>query len=303
MAKIFISYRRDESTGYAGRIHERLSHIYGTHSVFMDVDDVGPGTDFVSVIEDQIASCDILLVLIGPRWLTLQDANSRRRIDDPNDFVRIEISKGLARKIRIIPLLLNHASMPSEKSLPNDLKELSRHQAMELSEERWEYDFGKLAETLDSGPGKRKPRRNILAALCGIVLVALLAALWLFKQSPIVTGRWTADVKYDFSDPQREVFVFEQTDGSIRGSASFLGVDRAIVEGKIDGDMLSFVTQTFEMAGNETRETTHRYDGKVSGQEIRFVMQILGGFSDHPVVSFTARRADGAAEGKPARGY
>jgi hypothetical protein len=164
---MFISYRRDESTGYAGRLHERLAKLYGTDSVFMDVDDIGPGADFVRFIEDRIASCDVLLVLIGNQWLTLKNSNGQRRIDDPADFVRIEVSRALARNVRTIPLLLNNARMPEEKDLPADLKALCRRQAMELSEERWEYDFGKLAEVLQGGPRKRASRRRMIAAAGG----------------------------------------------------------------------------------------------------------------------------------------
>jgi len=88
MPRIFISYRRDESTGYAGRIHERLAALYGADSVFMHVDNIQPGTDFVAAIDRHISTCDALVVLIGNRWLSAQDSTGRRRIDDPEDFVR-----------------------------------------------------------------------------------------------------------------------------------------------------------------------------------------------------------------------
>jgi hypothetical protein len=290
--KIFISYRRDESTGYAGRIHEGLARVYGTDSVFMDMDDIDPGADFVRAIEDQISACDVLLVLIGNQWLTVQNAG-KRRIDDPNDFVHVEISRALARDIRIIPVLLNNARMPAERDLPDAIKNLCRHQAIPLSEERWDYDFGKLVEALSARSGIWGSRRKIIALLAGGAAFAVIPAGWWATRSepPVVSGRWTAEVKYDFGVSRVEVFSFQQTAERIRGTASFLGVDRAIVDGQIEDDMLQFVTRTAEVAGDENRETTHEYNGKIDGDSIEFVMQTIGGFSDHPPVAFTARRA------------
>jgi len=293
MPRIFITYRRDESTGYAGRIHERLANLYGTASVFMDVDDIDPGTDFVDAIENRISSCEVLLVLVGKRWLTMQDSNGRRRIDDPNDLVRIEVANSLAANKRIIPVLLDGASMPAEKNLPDSLKALSEHQAIELSEKRWEYDFGKLVEAIVGGRRPQSRRRNLLFAIGGLALLVLLAALWWFtKPEVVIAGRWTAELRYEFGEPPREVFVFEAAGDNIRGTASFLEVDRTIVEGKLDGDMLSFITRTLEVAGDENREATHYYDGRVSGDKMRLVMRTVGGFSNHLPISFTARRAE-----------
>src|SRR5262245_56570278 len=133
MPKIFISYRRDEAEGYAGRIHERLASIFGTHSVFMDVDDLKPGSEFPLAIENAIATSDVLLVLIGKQWLQFRDPAGNRRLDDPEDFVRREIVTALNRKVRVIPVLLNGARLPSEQDLPADLKRLVDPQAIDLS--------------------------------------------------------------------------------------------------------------------------------------------------------------------------
>src|SRR5262245_28159099 len=139
MPKIFISYRRDDSQGYAGHIHERLSNVFGTDAVFMDVEDIAPGADFVRRIEESAGSCDAMLVLIGKRWLEAKDDAGRRRIDDPQDFVRAEIAGALGRNVRIIPVLLNNTSMPSERDLPVPLRRLAHFQATEVSDERWDY--------------------------------------------------------------------------------------------------------------------------------------------------------------------
>jgi hypothetical protein len=91
MPTIFINYRRDDSAGHAGRLHDRFVSVLGGRSVFMDLDDIQPGANFVNAIEEQVGACDVMLVLIGKRWLA-RDAAGRRRIDDPDDFVRIEIA-------------------------------------------------------------------------------------------------------------------------------------------------------------------------------------------------------------------
>jgi len=290
MPNIFISYRRDESLGYAGRIYERLADLYGADSVFRDVDDIGPGADFAHVIDRHIAACDVLLVLISKQWLTLADSSGLRRVDNPDDFVRIEITKALKRKVRIIPLLLNNASMPAERDLPDEMKGFVRHQAMELTEQRWEYDFRKLTESIAGASAPRRLRRNIVAAI--VVLAAALAGAiaWLKEPAAIVTGRWTATVQYEFGGRYMESFDLEQHGANIRGAASFLGVERAITEGTINGDSVSFVTHSSEMSGDEHREITHRYNGKLSHGEIRFMMQTTGATSSYTSTAFIARR-------------
>ena len=90
---IFISYRRDDSAGYAGRLYDRLSAHFGADRVFMDVEGIEPGTDFVDAIERAVASCRVLIVLIGDEWLNAKDTSGRRRLDDPHDFIRLETSK------------------------------------------------------------------------------------------------------------------------------------------------------------------------------------------------------------------
>lgn len=290
MPKIFISYRRDESTGYAGRLHERLAARYGTGSVFMDMDDIGPGADFAQVIEQTVAACDVFIVLIGSQWLTLKDAAGRRRIDDHADFVRLEISKALHRNVRTIPVLLNNAKMPAPSDLPADIRGLARLQALPLSEERFDYDVGRLADAVGGKSRRRFTRRAFAGAALGLVPVAAIALLWRRPESVDITGEWSAEVPYEFSAPRREVFALERDRDEVRGTASFLGVARGIVEGKIEGDRISFVTRTSEIAGDESRDTRHQYSGTISDDGIHFIMQTSGGFSDHPPLRFTARR-------------
>src|SRR5437016_4343933 len=137
---IFVSYRRDDSAGYAGRLFDRLSaYFVGGDQIFMDVDHIEPGEDFARVIEEAVGSCEILIALMGRSWLTSRDETGRR-LDNPNDFVRLEIAAALARGVRVIPVLVQGAQMPRPQDLPEDLLPLSRRNALELSDARWKYD-------------------------------------------------------------------------------------------------------------------------------------------------------------------
>ena len=149
MSGIFISYRREDGAGYAGRIFDRLTSKFGVDQVFMDVSDIEPGVDFVEAIEAAIGSCDALLVVIGTQWLDCRDAEGNRRLDDANDPVRLEIAQALAHSVRVIPLLIRGARMPAMRDLPSDLGRFSSRQALELSDSRWDYDTGRLVEALE----------------------------------------------------------------------------------------------------------------------------------------------------------
>src|SRR5262245_40887774 len=105
MPNIFISYRREDSSGYAGRLHEQLSAAFGANHIFMDIQDIKPGVDFEDALNRAVGACDILIVLMGKQWLTITDATGRRRIDNPQDFVRLEIATALKRNVRVIPAL------------------------------------------------------------------------------------------------------------------------------------------------------------------------------------------------------
>jgi hypothetical protein len=144
---VFINYRREDSSGHAGRLFDALSgHFAGR--LFMDVDTLEPGVDFVEAIEQAVGSCEVLIVIIGREWLTIKDAAGQRRLDDPADFVRLEVESALARNVRVIPVLVQDVKMPCAKDLPPSLARLARHNAIELSDERWNYDEERLARTI-----------------------------------------------------------------------------------------------------------------------------------------------------------
>jgi TIR domain len=146
--RIFISYRREETAYPAGWLYDRLADRFGAGQVFKDVDSIQLGDDFVEVITEAVGSCDVLLALIGDEWLRITDEHGRRRLDDPDDFVRLEIEAALTRKVRVIPILVDGARMPRAEELPDSLARLVRRQSLELSPSRFEFDTSRLLKVL-----------------------------------------------------------------------------------------------------------------------------------------------------------
>jgi hypothetical protein len=143
MSTIFISYRREDSGGYTGRLHDRLVQEWGKDRVFIDIDNIEPGEDFVEVIERVLTECGVMVVVVGPRWLTATDAKGRRRIDSASDYHRMEIEAALKRSVRIIPVLMGGAEMPEQEELPDALKAFARRNAIEISDKRFWVRYGK----------------------------------------------------------------------------------------------------------------------------------------------------------------
>ena len=146
---VFISYRRDESAGYAGRIADTLVEHFGKDKVFRDIDSLEPGLDFAEAIKRAIESSEVLIAVIGKNWLTAPDAASQNRLENPDDYVRTEIATALKRNIRVIPLLVQGAAMPSARDLPDDLAPLSRRNAFEIHDSSWRDDIQRLVTTLE----------------------------------------------------------------------------------------------------------------------------------------------------------
>jgi hypothetical protein len=149
MTRIFISYRREDSAASAGRLYDRLWVHFGRDNICMDIDKIEPGVDFTEAIERTVASCDVLIALIGRQWLTSTAAAGQRRLDDPEDFVRRQIATALRRDIRVIPALVQGTSMPRAASLPDDLQPLTRRNAVELSDTHFHCDVDQLIVVLD----------------------------------------------------------------------------------------------------------------------------------------------------------
>lgn len=148
---MFISYRRDDSSGFAGRLHHSLIEHFGPGTVFRDVDSIDPGRDFVRAIQDSLLACGALVVVIGREWLDARGRDGSRRLDDPRDLVRIEVATALEQGMLVMPVLVEGAPMPSAERLPPDLAELPRRNAIELSDSRWNFDVGRLVAALEKG--------------------------------------------------------------------------------------------------------------------------------------------------------
>ena len=148
LGRIFISYRREDTDFAAAWLFDRLVAHFGEGQIFKDIDTIQPGGDFAEVIRSAVASCDMMLVLIRDRWLTATGNDGRRRLDHPEDFVRLEIKAALARSIRVIPVLVG-GPMPRATDLPGDLAGLAKRQAHDLSPVRLGTDTGKLLRALE----------------------------------------------------------------------------------------------------------------------------------------------------------
>lgn len=175
---IFISYRRDDTAGYTRAICDHLEERFSKDRIFMDVDSIDPGLPFDEVISAAVGRCDVLLAMIGRRWLDPRDGVPR--IDDPKDFVRIEITAALARNIRVIPVLLDGATMPAATALPEPVRPLTFRNAIEVSSDsRFASDVARLADVIGKAMGETgRPgsRRRMLAWLGGTAIAVVLAS-------------------------------------------------------------------------------------------------------------------------------
>ena len=147
--RIFISYRRQDSAYPAGWLYDRLADRFGPDQVFKDVDSIELGDDFVETITNAVGSCDILLALIGQEWLDITSSDGSRRLDDPDDFVRLEIEAALERKVLLIPILVEGATMPRGDQLPPSIAPMVRRQALELSPTRFRADTERLLDVME----------------------------------------------------------------------------------------------------------------------------------------------------------
>ena len=170
--KIFINYRRDDSIGTAGRLHDRLAQAFGRDNLFMDVDHIPAGVDFVAHLNSQVAECGVVLVVIGPNWLRVKDKAGQRRLHQPDDFVAIEIAAALGRDIRVIPILVDGARMPKADKLPDAIKPLVRRNAVEIRNAQFGRDAEALIERLREALGQETLAAKAREALGQETLVA-----------------------------------------------------------------------------------------------------------------------------------
>jgi formylglycine-generating enzyme required for sulfatase activity len=156
MSGIFISYRREDCAGHAGRLYDRLEREFVGVKVFIDVERIASGEDFARTIEGMLQDCEVCLVMIGKRWLTAADRYGQRRLDKADDWVRSEISAALTRSIRVIPLLVDDASLPDAEALPGELVRLTSLQAHPIAHLTFHQDVDRLIETIHEAMGARR---------------------------------------------------------------------------------------------------------------------------------------------------
>lgn len=149
MSGIFVSYRRETSSGWTGRISDRLVHHFGEDQVFLDVDDIPAAVDFSEFIAERLRTVDVQVVVIDPDWATIADAEGSPRIQDPDDLLRREISIALFLGVKVIPVLVDGATMPTADRLPNDLSKLAELNALVLSATRFDADIDRLVKTVE----------------------------------------------------------------------------------------------------------------------------------------------------------
>jgi len=158
--RVFLSYRRSDAGGYAGRLTDVLLQRLGARSVFHDVTAISPGDDYTMAIDHALADCDAALVVIGPGWLTAASPQGTRRLFQPDDYVRLELARILSRGIRAIPVLVGGARLPKAAELPDDLQGLAQRQALVLHDESWRDDVDGLIRSLRGEPSAPVNRRR-----------------------------------------------------------------------------------------------------------------------------------------------
>jgi hypothetical protein len=160
LGRVFVSYRRQDSRDLAGRLADRLESRFGTAHVFMDVATIAPGEDFLKVITEAVEKCDVVLAVIGPRWLSITGEGGLRRLDDPHDVVRLEIATALNRDIRVIPILAEDAEMPRYHDLPEDLARLAERHALRLRHESFSSNSSRLLAEIEPLLGPSAPQKH-----------------------------------------------------------------------------------------------------------------------------------------------
>jgi hypothetical protein len=171
MGGIFICYRRRDAA-WAGRLSDSLKSDFGRLNIFRDIEDIPPGVEFDKHITEAVSGCDVLVAIIGPDWLSATDKFGKRKLDNPNDLVRLEIAAALKRNVRLIPILVSGGTMPEPEELPADLQQFARRQAYELTDARWTEDCRRLFGVLKPLVSQESKLRRYCAAAFGVLAVA-----------------------------------------------------------------------------------------------------------------------------------
>ena len=315
MPDIFISYRREDTSGYAGRIYDQISAHFGRDHVFMDVAAIEPGVDFVDTIDKKVGTCDALIALIGKNWLTIKDEQNQVRLGRPGDFVSVEIAAALNRNVEVIPVLVGGAKMPVQRELPESVQLLSRRQALEISDVHFTRDVGDLIEALKNPAGARgahsykwsKPA--VAASIFAGCALAAGFGIWTWQgarhtgqplEAPTGTPNPAIQTKAATADSSKPAdnaningtglavvqkedvtyeiyFTFETVGDKLFGKAIYPTGQAGILNGTIGQGKLSFITKHVPDFAEE--EATITVEGRVLGDKIEIFTQDKDGYS------------------------
>jgi hypothetical protein len=275
MESVFLSYRREDSAGYAGRLAEHLGSVFGPGHVFMDVQDIAPGQDFPAAIENTISACQAVVIVIGPRWVS--DLRERAGRDD---FVLHEVGAALRGKATVIPVLVGGVRMPSSAELPADIAALSRRQALEIRDARFDDDVKALVRALRESAGfshRRRRRWVWIMPLVALAIMTVAGVVW--KQSPRfdVNGVWIAEVQKANQRPFRIRLELAESGGTLTGAVAYPTGDAAIQAGTFQKGRLTFFTTHTPQFASEP--ATIRWNGNVEGEDIRVTVADDNGVS------------------------
>jgi hypothetical protein len=312
MTGVFISYRRDDASGHAGRLSDRLVARLGAEHVFMDVSDIQPGQNFARAIERTLARCDYVLAVIGPQWLSSLIARQAAG----EDFVRSEIAAALSRGTTVIPVLVGGAEMPAVAQLPVELAALARCQAVTIHDHVFDDDAARLVNFLAGGVasstipilGQQVSRRNLLAALAA-VSVALVAGAWWLRPAPLpaesltassaaapattepdIDGDWIAELQKAGQPPYRVRLTLARAGTQVIGTVTYPTGQATILDGQYANGQMTF--HTSHVPQFDSAPATIRFQARVEGEIITLTTADDGG-----VATGSARRVAAVPSG------
>lgn len=292
---IFLSYRRSDTAGHAGRLFDRIANRFGRDQVFMDVDTLQPGEDFAREIARQIDRSDVVIALIGDQWVSATDAKGYRRLDDSADYVRAEIAAALERGVTVIPVLVEGARMPIAEQLPAALRGLAQLQALEISDHRFDSEAQELLEAIarrlpkptDGGAKGKVGWPKALRLVLSLAMILVLAGgVWMLRRPaarPELAGRWVAEVADPAAKPFTLLFDFQPVGNRILGSVTFPTGEGGIRTGQVEGNRVEFTTE--HLPDFQDHPASIRFAAEFHGQELRGVVQ-----DEHRARTFVARR-------------
>jgi hypothetical protein len=292
---IFISYRREDTSGYAGRVFDLLSDHFGRERTFMDLDTIRGGDDFTVVIEEKVANCDVLLAVIGPKWLSCVGVEGTRRLDQADDFVRLEIANAIERGVRVVPVLVGGGAMPQQDELPPDLRPLALRQAVELRDAYFRADTERLIGLLSAvSPARSKPWRRgspmVWAVVAAALVIAALAGGFLLlrrgQPAAVAVPQQAKAAAPEAAAPVKEASRANASPASTAparvaespaAQAMIAGTWKATVKydwpGAVYVETFNFVVDGRDVSGSASFLELGRgiFDGKLDGNRISFI--------------------------------